>query len=733
MRLGTILKLAGVGALALIVALVAVVKSIDVNQYREVLVQAAKTATGRDLAIRGKLSLKLSLTPALIAEDVTLSNAAWGSRPEMVRLQRLRIDISLLPLLMREVRLGRLQLIGPDILLERNAGGQTNWDFVSRLSVSALDAGGTPTTFKIGQVGIEHGQITYRDAKSGRDETVTVERLTADADTLAAPIGLQALGAWNGQHFEVSGVLGPMAALMAPGKPYSVKLKAVLPGLVATANGTVTTDKTRGLLLSLQATADATELAEAAKLAGYSLPAFGAARVALGVVGPLSSPSLVNIDAALGRRDVVALTAKGTIKTPLTGDGVDLLLFAEGENLAGFNRGLDLPLPTVGPIKGTAHLTDVDGGWRLGDLKLAIGHSDLAGDLAVRLRNGRPLLEARLSSGQLDLGELGGKGDPAKPKTEASRLFPDDLLPTAALGQVDADMSWKIDRLTSDGLSAGQVTLSLAGKDGKLVLTSNIAVLAGGKASGQLAVDASGKSANVSLAFDADKVGLGDLLRGLNLSQSVHGARTSVHAALKGGGNSVRAVLARVNGEITVVTDKGTIDSAYADVVALDVLRQLAPWSQQKNTQMQCLVSRFTIADGMAHSEALLFDTDAMTVSGQGSVNLANEVLDLTVAPKPKDPSLLSLALPLDIGGTLVHPTVTPNRGAIVKGVAGVVGGVALGPIGILVPLLSAGSDDSNPCVAALNQARKPLPAKKPGGKGVIGEAAKALQGILPN
>lgn len=734
MRLGTILKLAGLGALALIIALVAVVKSIDVNDYRDVLTRMAKAATGRDLAIRGKLSLKLSLTPALIAEDVTLANAPWGSRPDMIRLQRLQADIGLLPLLVREVRLGRLQFVGPDILLERNAAGQANWEFGASpaAAVAAADGARTPTTFKIGQLTIDHGRVIYRDARTGREETLQIDRLTADADTLAAPIGLHAGGAWNGQHFEISGILGAMNSFLVPAKPYPVKLKAVLPGLVATTNGTVTVGKEGVPVLSLQTTADATELAEAAKLVGYSLPSLGAARVSLGIVGPLSSPSLTNIDAALGRRDIVALTAKGSVKAPLSGAGVDLLLFVEGESLAGFNRNLDLTLPVVGPIRGSAHLTDFDGGWRLGDLKLSLGHSDLAGDATLRNRYARPTIETHLASTMLDLGELtGGKGETPKVRTEASRLFPDTPLPLWLLNMVDADMTWKIDQLVNDGLTAQQLSFALSDKNGKLTVTPVVAVLAGGKANGSLTVDASGKVAAVALMIDAEKIGMGDLLKGFNVTQNVQGAKTTLHMGLKANGNSVRAMMARLSGDVSVVTDKGTLDNANADVVALDVLHQLAPWTQEQNTQMQCLVSRFSIVDGMAHSEGLLFDTDAMTVSGQGSINLANELLDLTVAPRPKDASLLSMALPLDIGGTLAHPTVTPNRGAIVKGMAGVAGAVALGPLGALPPVVSAGGDDGNACLAALNQAKKPAPPKKAGGKAPLAEVGKALQGIF--
>jgi hypothetical protein len=717
------------------VALVAVVKSIDVNTYREVLVQAAKAATGRDLQIRGKLSLKLSLTPALIAEDVSLSNASWGSRPEMIHLTRLRADIGLLPLLVREVRLNRVQLIGPDILLERNGAGRTNWDFGTKSAPAgtSLDASGAHTTFKIGQVTIEHGQITYRDGVTGRTDTLQIDQMTAEADTLAAPIGLRSLGSWNGQHLEVSGVLGPLSTVLAPGKPYPVKLKAVLPGLVATTSGTVTVGANAVTSVALQVSADATELSEAARLAGLTLPPLGAARIVMGVQGPLAAPSLVNIDAALGRRDLVALTAKGSVRSPLTAEGVDLVLFADGDNIAGLNRGLDLGLPPVGPVKGSAHLTDIADGWRLADLKLVLGKSDVAGDISLRLRKPRPVLEARLTSTQLDLGEgAGGKAEPARPRADGGRLFPDDPLPLATIGMADADIAWKIERIVSDGLTAQQVEIGLQNKDGRLVVKPKIGAVAGGKTDGTLSIDASARTAVVALSADVDKVNAGDLLRGLNVTPAIHGGRTTAHMSFRGSGNTVRAVLARLGGDVTVVADKATLDNAYADVIAVDVLRQLSPWTQQKNTEMQCLVSRFSIADGMAHSDALVFDTDVMTVNGQGSVNLANEVLDLTVSPRPKDASLLSLALPLDIGGTLAHPTVTPNRGAIVKGVAGIAAGVALGPVGILLPFLSAGSDDGNPCVQALNPPKKaPPPAKKGTVRGLVGEGSKALRGML--
>src|SRR5262249_30867322 len=64
--------------------------------------------------------------PALVAEGVTLSNAAWGSRPELARVRKLTMYLDPAALLLGEVKVSRIQLEGADILIERNEAGDTN-------------------------------------------------------------------------------------------------------------------------------------------------------------------------------------------------------------------------------------------------------------------------------------------------------------------------------------------------------------------------------------------------------------------------------------------------------------------------------------------------------------------------------------------------------------------------------------------------------------------------------
>ena len=55
----------------------------DPNTYKPDIAQAARRATGRDLALNGKISLKPSLWPTIQVTDVAFSNPPGFSRPQM--------------------------------------------------------------------------------------------------------------------------------------------------------------------------------------------------------------------------------------------------------------------------------------------------------------------------------------------------------------------------------------------------------------------------------------------------------------------------------------------------------------------------------------------------------------------------------------------------------------------------------------------------------------------------
>lgn len=130
MRVATLFKIVVVLVAALVVSLYAILQSQDFSQYRGLIEEQARAATGRQLVLAGELDLRLfSLSPALIVDDVTLKNASWGTRPDMVTLQRLEAEVALLPLFSGNLTVKRLVLVAPEIFLETDKKGRGNWIF----------------------------------------------------------------------------------------------------------------------------------------------------------------------------------------------------------------------------------------------------------------------------------------------------------------------------------------------------------------------------------------------------------------------------------------------------------------------------------------------------------------------------------------------------------------------------------------------------------------------------
>ncbi|NJN40307.1 MAG: AsmA family protein [Gammaproteobacteria bacterium] len=97
----------------------------DWNKYISLAAAEVKTATGRELRVAGQTEVGL-LPLRLIVDDVSLANATWGSRPQMITAKRVEVRAALLPLLTGDVRL-KVDLVEPDVLLETDAKGVGNW------------------------------------------------------------------------------------------------------------------------------------------------------------------------------------------------------------------------------------------------------------------------------------------------------------------------------------------------------------------------------------------------------------------------------------------------------------------------------------------------------------------------------------------------------------------------------------------------------------------------------
>ena len=445
MRIGRTLKIVFVVVPVVLIAgiagTVAVLAGLDFNQYKPLIAEQTKKATGRDLAIAGDLKLDISLTPAVAVSGVTLSNAAWSERRDMVTVERFEAQVALWPLLFGDIEVKRIVLIGADIVLEVDGQGRANFDFQAAGAATPEEAqSGEFAIPVIHEVVVRDSKLVYADAKAGATYEVGIDTLTLTGDGPGEPLNLLYEGDYNGRRVKLVGVLGAPADLMKPDSPWPVDLVLEAGGARVTVKGTIAEPAAaKGLDLAVSVAGD--ELGDLAAIAGAQVPKAGPYSLSAKLSGdPASAIRLSGLKAALGGSDLAGDVtidlsgAKPVIDADLSSDTVDLAALGGGsgggakqvkKQSAKIFSGDPLPLAGLRAVDATLRYragTIVTGGARLQDatvgvtlkggnltvapIKAAIGGGSLVGTVTLDGRKDIAGLAAKIKFANVDLGEL---------------------------------------------------------------------------------------------------------------------------------------------------------------------------------------------------------------------------------------------------------------------------------------------------------------------------------------
>lgn len=332
MRLKTIVKIAGVLFIAIVVAVVVIVKSIDSEDVKRQIAEQVSSATGQTLAIAGDLDVGISLTPVLGAKSVTFSNAEWGSRPDMARIGELKVSVALLPLIRGKVDIRELTVLDADILLETDRQGRGNWQFgAAKPAGQAGETGSGGAAIAFRDLTIERSVLVLKDEAAGTEQKLTVNRLALEPagnlNRLDLDMQYQEMSA------ALSGTIGGLDALMA-GRQVPVDLKGRALGIDLVVSGTMAPTADGPFNLSLSASGK--DFAGLKPVAG-DLPELGAFDLKTQLSGSGKALKLEPLSLKLGRTDLagglsVKLDgARPAIAGTLTSDALDLAPFIGGE------------------------------------------------------------------------------------------------------------------------------------------------------------------------------------------------------------------------------------------------------------------------------------------------------------------------------------------------------------------------------------------------------------------
>ena len=423
--------------------------------------------------------------------------------------------------------------------------------------------------------------------------------------------------------------------------------------------------------------------------------------------------------------------AEGSLATD--GRSLDLQLQLAGQTLKDLSKVTGIVLPDSPPYTVKGHLKHAGNTWNFDPFDGKVGDSDIAGAAAYIKGGKRPLFKASLKSKLLDFDDLGpligappktGAGETAAPEQKArsaqraasQRLLPEQKFNVQAWGKMDADVrldALKVQRPKQ--LPIDKLSTHLVLTDGVLHLQPLNFGIADGRITANIVIDSNQKPVRGDMKVDVQGMKLGPLFPTVKTMQEALGTLYG-HAELVGHGTSVADLLGSSDGQMSVAVDGGRISALLVELIGLDVAESVMLLGRRaQQVQLRCAVSGFEVKDGVAKTDNFVIDTDDTVIKVDGTVNLAQESLDLETKPQPKDPSPLALRTPLEIEGPMRTPKIRPKAGPLAARVAGAAALAAITPPLALLALIETGPGKDQPCGQLLSEAKQKGAVKKAG------------------
>jgi len=456
MRWKRILIIVALVIVALVVAAYVILSSYDFNKLKPMIAREVKKATGRELTLDGNIELDVGFTLGLSAEEVSFQNAPWGSRPDLAKIRRVKVQVAALPLIFGNIDVKRLILVEPDILVETDSSGKSNLKF----EVPEKQKG-KPPVLVFEEIRIERGLLTYKDGLSDKTYSLNLDRLTAAAPGMESPIGMKLKGVFSDRPFEIQGTLGPLVALIDPDETWPVALTAKTQGASVTIEGAIT--RVRDALgLDFTVVAKGQSIPDIAELAGVTrVPDLGPFELAATVSGPIDRLTVEKVDLQVGSEGLAEMRLEGAIEDLLAQRGIGLNFTIEGKDVANLEKLVGGLLPVKGPFVVSGEVVDPsDRLYKVTNLRAVLGENDFGGWVALNLAGERPRVTSELSSERFDL-------RPLLTRSSADAEWVGDL-PDLGPFELAVKLAGPLDELTVENLdfhlgTEGLVEVSLKG------------------------------------------------------------------------------------------------------------------------------------------------------------------------------------------------------------------------------------------------------------------------------
>lgn len=289
-------------------------------------------------------------------------------------------------------------------------------------------------------------------------------------------------------------------------------------------------------------------------------------------------------------------------------------------------------------------------------------------------------MAADLSSRRIHLAELfpspstpdEGEADPAEATVELDETSGEEdaeswleKLESSKLASMDIDMNLQADDIYWGGDTGGGGELRAQLEEGRLSVGPFRLALADGIVEGRVLLLSKTGLVDADLDLTVDNLESGPILRFFNPDAEGHGT-IDLKAQLQTSSVPVEQVISGATGSLRFAVFPQGVDTTLLNFWGAGLFRSMVGVvDPTDDSVLNCMAGDFSVSDGVMTANSFWFDTSRIRAKGKGSIDLQDMTLDMTLRPRPKKRTFLSLATPAKIKGPLEEPSVSVKAGGL--------------------------------------------------------------------
>jgi AsmA family protein len=407
------------------------------------------------------------------------------------------------------------------------------------------------------------------------------------------------------------------------------------------------------------------------------------------------------------------LTGRGVLPRPFDVTQLEATFQAQGEDLKDLYFLTGVSLTDTGAYRLSGDLQRQGPRLTFRNLMATSGGSDMSGSIAIQSQGGSSFVRADLRSGLLRLKDLGTRAAGREPAlaSPSTLLFSNTPLGLRRFRRTNASVRFEAHRLAFGRMELRDAEAQIAFGRGTVLVEPLSATLAAGKLAGDLRINVAGEEPEVSVNLRANDVHLAEL--GERPGAQANTAPPALEGPLEarltmsGRGDSPHTIAATADGQFVAIVPHGAIRASIAELAGLDFIRLLGLrlGTSQNEATVRCAIASVRARAGILNTERLLIDTGPALITGHGEIRLDSEALDLSLHDQPTHVRLLAKRVPVRIGGTLEHPSVSVAAPGKIGATAAL--GAVLAPVDALLHLIKPDLTYNSDCAAVLAQGER--------------------------